>query len=349
MGPSVLASVTRHLVDAAVRLGVSREAVLSRAGLEEEALSDADARVPFGSHMTVWQLLVHAAGGRDIGIELGRELPLSSLGVLGHALGQARTLRDALPFYRRCAPLVSDLFMPHVAERDGRVVFEAVTPPAFVPLRHPAEMCLAAAVTLVRALTEVSWPILAVRFQHAAPPSRAGVIAFFGHRVEFGAPSSRVELDAAALSAPIRKADPRLFEYLTRHAEALTARLPEPASVAERLRREIASALREGEPPQEWLARRFGMSGRTLQRRLKEEGTSFARVVDETRRDLAMLYLGEPRLSAAEVSFLLGYAEPTAFFRAFRRWTGATPREYRTLAARPAGAAAARIPARAGA
>lgn len=335
MTDTVLATVTRFLVDAAVALGRRRDAVLSRAGLDDPSLSLDGARVPFRSHMAVWQAVVEAAGDRDIGIELGRTVHVGMLGVVGYALGQAPTLRDALPFYRRCAPLVSDLFMPRLEERGGRLVIEQIGPPELVRLRHPDELGLAAALTIVRTLTEARWPILAVRFQHAAPPSTAGVSAFFGRGIEFGASSTRLELDGAALSAPIRKADPRLFEYLTRHAESLLAQVAGAQSFAERVRRAILPLLRDGEPPQDRIARQLGVSGRTLQRRLKQEGTGFAEVVEGARRELALLYLDEPRLSVTEVAFLLGYAEPSAFSRAFRRWTGATPRGHR---ARPTAA-----------
>ncbi len=341
MSETVLASVTRCLVDAAAALGRPRRAVLARAGLEEALLADADARVAFRSHMAVWRELIDAAGERDIGIELGRAFHLGMLGVLGHAIGQAGTLREALPFYARCSALVSELFMPRLLELGDRLVIERASAPELARMRHPDEMGLAAALTLVRALTEQPWPVLAVCFQHAAPPSAAGVSAFFGRTPAFGAPTARLELDAAALSAPIRRADPRLFEYLTRHAEALMAGVTGASSLAERVRRAILPLLPQGEPPQDRIALRLGVSGRTLQRRLRDEGTSFAAVVDGTRRELALLYLGEPRLSIAEISFQLGYSEPTAFFRAFRRWTGTSPREHR---ARSPGRAALAAP-----
>ena len=87
--------------------------------------------------------------------------------------------------------------------------------------------------------------------------------------------------------------------------------------------------MRQGEPDQIDLARKHGMSERTMQRRLKAEGTTFAALVDEVRTDLAKMYLADDKLAVFEVAFLLGYSEPSAFNRAFKRWLGTSPTEYR--------------------
>ena len=88
-----------------------------------------------------------------------------------------------------------------------------------------------------------------------------------------------------------------------------------------------------GEPSQVLIAKQLGLSERTLQRRLQEEGTTFNQLLESTRKDIALGYLANPKLAAYEVSFLVGYTEPATFFRAFKRWTGKTPQEYRATLA----------------
>ena len=101
------------------------------------------------------------------------------------------------------------------------------------------------------------------------------------------------------------------------------------SSVGARVRELLAAQIREGEPEQAQLARSLGMSERTLQRRLRDEGLAFAALVDKVRTELAELYLSDPKLAVFEVAFLLGYSEPSAFNRAFRRWTGQSPSQFR--------------------
>jgi AraC-like DNA-binding protein len=150
-----------------------------------------------------------------------------------------------------------------------------------------------------------------------------------GCPVRFGAPESRAVLWRAPLERPLPRHDPALFAYLERHAQALLAGVPAEGGVVERVQRLITEGLRSGEPVQAEVARRLALSERTLQRGLREADTSFAAILDAVRRQLAQLHLSERSLALHEVAFLLGYSEPSAFHRAFRRWTGQTPQEFR--------------------
>ena len=133
----------------------------------------------------------------------------------------------------------------------------------------------------------------------------------------------------AVLERPLLAQNRDLFAYLDRHAQALQQKLDRAPSLAFRVRELLVERLRDGEPDQPSIARALGLSERTLQRRLSEENASFASLVDEVRADLARLYLGDPKLAIFEIAFLLGYSEPSAFNRAFKRWTGQSPSEFR--------------------
>jgi AraC-like DNA-binding protein len=136
-------------------------------------------------------------------------------------------------------------------------------------------------------------------------------------------------LPRRSLDRPLVRADAGLCAVLERHARELLERLPRATSLSGRIRQLVAGDLVKGVPSPAEVARRLHMSGRTLQRRLREDGTSHRALVDELRRDLAMRYLGEREIGIAEVAFLLGFSEASAFHRAFRRWSGTTPSAYR--------------------
>jgi AraC-like DNA-binding protein len=141
-----------------------------------------------------------------------------------------------------------------------------------------------------------------------------------------------LDLPRAALDLPQRTADALLGRLVERHARELVLELPSGAGPTSRARAVLQRSLTRGEPEACTLpavAGELRMPPRTLQRRLASDGTSFASLLDEVRRELAVELLGAPRTSAADVAFALGFGDQTAFHRAFLRWTGSTPGEYR--------------------
>lgn len=128
---------------------------------------------------------------------------------------------------------------------------------------------------------------------------------------------------------PVQGGDPALFSFLEEHAKAALASRPKTDDLIDKLRHDLREALKQGEPNVERLATRLSMSGRTLQRRLADLGTSFQDVLDQVRFDLARAWLQDARLDLSQVAYLLGYSELRAFDRAFRRWANMSPGEWR--------------------
>ena len=161
--------------------------------------------------------------------------------------------------------------------------------------------------------------------------SRRDYRAIFSCPVRFGSADARISFDEELLQLPTVAADPGLTSYLDDLATIKLDELgAEDASLVQRIRQQLWTALPSGRADLWRVASDLGMSARSLQRRLGEDGTSFSRVLDDLRRELSNELLEDRKLAVAEVAFLLGYSEPSAFQRAFRRWRGVTPRRYRT-------------------
>lgn len=139
-------------------------------------------------------------------------------------------------------------------------------------------------------------------------------------------------LDGHLLDTPILNANPHLFTLFTQHADALLANLHAPNLTA-RVKREIVALLKGEEPTLAVVADRLNLGVRTLQLHLKDEGTTYQQVLDEVRKALAVEHLREPNLSTTDIAYLLGFAEPSVFFRSFKKWTGETPGAFRRGAA----------------
>jgi AraC-like DNA-binding protein len=204
-----------------------------------------------------------------------------------------------------------------------RVLRESEAP---APASH--ELCWALVARYTRELAAAPFRVLAVELAHAAPGDVAPYRAWFDAPVVFGAEHTQLVLPAAALAAPLVSSDPALLAILARAADELALRAPADKLLAAQVKRVLHEALRSADAHVDIVAARLGLTSRSLQRRLTDEGTTFAAVREDVRRELARRYLTEG-LPIADISFLLGFSEPSAFFRAFKRWTGLTPIERR--------------------
>ena len=173
-------------------------------------------------------------------------------------------------------------------------------------------------------------PLTRVWFINPPPASIDHLVAAFGtKKLAFDQPTNGHAMARSELEREVKGSDSALFGFLEEHAIAALASRPKGDDLIDRLRELIREAVERGEPSIERLAMRLQLSARTLQRRLAEKGTSFQEVLDGARFDLARAFLREARLELTEIAYLLGYSELRAFDRAFKRWSGLTPGEYR--------------------
>ena len=181
----------------------------------------------------------------------------------------------------------------------------------------------------VRAGTGVGFAPRRVTFTHRAPLDVGEHERVFGCPVRFEEERNRLLIGRAAWEAPTSGAHPGVLRVLSEHADLLLERLPRGPDLVERTRRAIAGRLRGGDPSLEGVARELAMSERSLQRHLREHGYTFNALADEVRETTARLYLQQPDIALAEIAYLLGFADQSAFNRAFKRWTGVTPLAHR--------------------
>jgi AraC-like DNA-binding protein len=187
---------------------------------------------------------------------------------------------------------------------------------------------LALAVLQGRRATGEEFAPRAVCFAHPRPARVSEQERLFRAPVRYGCERNEVVLDRTLLERRQRQAEPRLLAMLDRHLEGLLSQLPEDRSLRGLTMRAMADHLLDGEPALSTVAAKLHMSPRSLQRRLRDESTSFAKLLADLRHNLALRHLRNPRTTIGEVAFLLGFSEVSAFHRAFKRWTGRTPMEH---------------------
>ena len=325
---SVSASITQAVLHAAVRLGLQRDELLSRCGLNEAQLTDPDGRVAFSAHEQLWQAVSNDLALPEPGLAIGANLSPGPFSVLGYLLQSSATLGDALAAALRYQRLVGEggELQLHTAGNELRVLYQPLHP--HLPATRTRVLALMLFWVQLMAPLVQNYRLLRAEFAHPQPGDLTPYQTAFACPLQFGSNDYALVLPLELRNAALIQANPPLQTLLRQHAEALLARLPSEGLVA-RVVTLLGAQLAHGEPDRAELARTINLSERTLQRRLADEGSSYQQLLSDTRQQLAERYLDDGQLPAAEIALLLGYSEPSVFFRAFRNWTGLTPGEYR--------------------
>ncbi len=265
----------------------------------------------------------------DFPMRYGDALRCDDLGALGLAVKTAPTLGDALHRLVRYILVLSDTLEYELRDEPWGRVFALTGRPHHRRGAALANECaLAAVASVVREVVGGDLAPRAVTFRHPAPATARRHEEYFGCPVRFGSALDGIEVATDDLARPTRLGDEGLSAYLLARLDELRLRSAERSLVAD-VRAAVADALPDGQPSKSQVARRLGMSERTLHRRLAEHGESFQGLVTGARRAAAETLLRAGDHSVAEVAFLTGFSDQTAFTRAFKRWTGQTPAAYR--------------------
>lgn len=295
--------------------------------LTPEMLTDAETRISASQFCVAWAEAIRLSGDPLLALHIAEATPPGAFGIVEYVCRSAPTLRDALGQWCRFLGILDDAVEVGLVESRGRWALRVITESeAPAPASH--ELCFALIVRHARTLVE-GFRVAEARFTHRATDSHAAQHrAYFEAPVCFGAEQTELVFETPALDAPLKTADPSLLAILLPTADEKRARTSPHPLFTDQVRRALRTALTNDDAQLDRVAKRLGMTGRSMQRRLKDEGTSFQNVRDDMRRELADRYLGDG-MSFAEIAFLLGFSEPSAFFRAFKRWTGLTPFERR--------------------
>jgi len=273
-------------------------------------------------------------GRPNLGLALAGALRFGQLGFFEYCVATSPNVRESLTRICRFYALLSTRADLTLEERDGSAYLVQRMRPNMRVSGQLTELLFARLVMSMHDLVNGPSQMRAMRFAHAPRDSREHE-ELFGTTVSFGGPFDALEMDPAILACPLRTSDPALAAILEQHAMQLHARLAPRDPFLDDVRAAIAKRLVTRNQSLELTAEDLGVPRRTLQRRLEERKTSYRNVVDSVRRELATEWLRDGKVSHAEVAYALGFSDPTAFYRAFRRWTGDKPGSSGPRSARP--------------
>jgi AraC-like DNA-binding protein len=334
---TTLASSALSMWRALESYGIDAAVLFERAGLDPKKLHDANARYRDSRLYELWQLSVEATGDPYIGLKVASYWHPSAAHALGYAWLASATLEDALERTVRYFRMMTDKEQLILEESEDEYRLIVENPAADYPTAcEDLDASFAVLVHLCRMCYGESFNPLRITMRRPELPDPAPFAEHFRAPIQYSGNEDSVCIGKADALAALPTANAEVARANEKIVQEYLARF-DRSSVAMQVRARLTEQLSSGHTTQESVADALHMSLRSLQRHLKNEKTSYKDLLDETRRELAAHYMAESHRSINEITYLLGFSEPSNFSRAFRRWTGSSPSAYR---AHPPGFAA---------
>jgi AraC-like DNA-binding protein len=330
-GGRVTGTYLQPLLDAALARGVTLRQLAHAAGLRENALSPLPETLAAADYVHLLDVGGQLTNDPHFGLHVGESVKLGTYTVYGLILLSCHDFGQVFQQTLRYEGLAHDLGRSDLLVQNDLAQYQwhSHFPNAS---RHLAESVFAGIRVFGNWLAGTSLPSAPISFTHAAPDDVGEYLRIFGDAVTFNAPINSASFDAALLSWPVPNADVSMYPVLQQHAEGLLkAKMHAQGDegVIAQVRASIITNLTQDRAKLTLIAQELNLTQRTLQRKLSDAGSSFQQVLDNTRHELAKDYLSQRQLNLADIAFLLGYQEQSAFNHAFKGWFGISPGSYR--------------------
>lgn len=306
--------------------GCDSAVLLAEAGLDLKSLDSPTARCPLTHTERLWRIAVAATGDPAFGIKVASHINQTTFHALSYGLAASSTLKEAFERVQRYCHVASDA-IEYEFLRSG-AEYHFVIEPAPAVADESVDALVGAYLRMCRSLIGHDYSPLRIEFRRARPAKIEDFQSLLRAPLQFGAARTRLVFDREAIERSLDGGNPEL----ARHNDAIALQYLsqiERDNIQWRVREVLTQRLAQGEPSQEEVAELLNMSARTLQRKLGEGGITYKEILDETRRVLALAYLSAQRHTVSDVTYLLGFSAGSSFTRAFRRWTGLSPSDWR--------------------
>jgi AraC-like DNA-binding protein len=309
------------------RNSVDAEPLLSAAGLSRAQLAEDPGGISVVSQHRFLELAASETNDSLLGLHVAAELDMRDIGILFYLAAASATVANALAHVVQYAATTNEEIRLEISRQGEETVltFHHVLE-ARDPRRQHSELIALAFIRVLRKLTNRDFAPLRMTFAHARNSELREIHRILRCPVEFMQGTNSWVLPQRVMELPIVSDDSHLLRILEVHADALLSERRTETGLRSLVEDRLHSALPSGRVQAEAVAEQLGMSVRSLRRRLAEEGTSFAKVLDRLRNRLALRYLEDDHASLKQIAWLLGYSESGAFNHAFQRWFGTSPR-----------------------
>ncbi|WP_296182962.1 AraC-like transcriptional regulator QhpR [Pseudomonas sp. UBA1879] len=326
----VLSAAANGLDGFIVQHGGDLDRVFGRAGIDPEQLLHPTLSLPLTNYCKVLEEAARQTGCDNFGLRYGQQFQPQALGLLGYIGLCSPTLEAALINFAEAFPFHQHSTLIELVDQGECYRFDyQVRHGAIHERRQDAELTMGMALNLVRHVLGPQWAPRQVTFEHARPQDWQEHREVFHADVQFGQRCNSLLIPKAELIGKVMPGSDPILLMLIKDAIRQLGDNGRETTVLEHARQTVLATLHLGEPALDEIAHSLGLSEWALQRKLREHGLSFTQLVDQIRQDTALAHLKQQTLSVTQLASLLGYSETSAFSRAFKRWFGVSPKQWR--------------------
>ena len=313
-------------------LKVDIDAFLRSLRVDPELVKSPDARIPIETYLLIQDEAAVYVNDPYFGLHMGEVAEAGSWSILGYMMMNCKNLGEAFMKSSWYSRIIGNLIEARAELKFNKIKSVFFTPPHAPEMsRHCFDTVFSSSVRMMRNFTGVDIHPREVTFIYPEPDSRSEYERIFQCPVLFGQKENSFTIDMSVINTPILMANPSLLEYFEKYAEGILAEMDRNDEHTRAVTRIILSKLDDEGLSINKVAKEMAVSVRTLQKRLDEEGVAFSDLYRDIRQTLAQKYLRE-NYTVEQITYLLGFSEPSVFRKAFKKWSGTTPREYRESA-----------------
>jgi AraC-like DNA-binding protein len=341
----ITTSILQRLFAYTSKKGINTDELLKKANIDKSLFANTENKMPLENYYSIMDSAIEMTGDEYFGLHMGESADPGDLSVLGYIMASCRTVGEALEKVGKYFGIIGSVLNIYLkVEGDyAKLIYDMRKHFPNNCIKHCVDTGLSNFYSMVRNIASEPVEIKEVWVKAKTPPEMTEYKRVFNCPVLFNKEVAALVFPARALDIPLRHPNPALLALLEHHANSFLSKIDENDFLSRKISLRLFESIQGNNPTIEDVAKDLGMSVRVLQKKLKEEGLTFSEIATNVRQELAKSYLAEKRYSIDDITYLLGFSEPSVFRRAFKMWTGMTPGQYRSSSEPTFQAQAARL------
>lgn len=327
-------SILQRLLSYISRKGINVDDLLKMANVDQPFISEMDNKLPLEDYYSIMDAAIEITGDEYFGLHLGTGASPGDLSILGYIMASCRNIREALEKIGKYFAIIGSTQRIYlkVGGDDAKLLWDMARYFPNKCIKHCIDSGLANTYNIILNIADGPVEIKEVWIKAEPPNDIDEYKKVFHCPVLFNQPNPALVFPSKVLEIPLKNPNPMLLLLLEHHANSFLSKIDKDDHFSRKLSLLFFESIQSHIPTIENVAKDFGMSVRVLQYKLKEEGVTFSDILDRVRMELAKSYLSEKHYTIDDITYLVGFSEPSVFRRAFKRWTGMTPNQFRASA-----------------